>query len=401
MTTTDLVLAADTADRSTFGMLEAAANLAGIVAKTEFVPSSLRGKPDAIAACVLFGHELGIPPMASLSKIHVIDGRPAMAAELLRAVAMREGHEVWFEDQTATRVTACARRSDWPEDRVARVTWTMDDAKKAGLEGRQNWRKYPRAMLKARASAEICRDTFPDVLGGIAYAIEELDDGLEIDDAPAEAGAPATRTARKAPARQTRKAPAPAAKATPPAPAADTPPLPGEDGYEAGADTIEDDEAGRQRRRSQMVIIKAKEAGLTEDQRHELIGQVTNGRTTSSMDVTSAEATDVAAILDSIKAGADTIEEVLAIDAEIVETAEPDPTPEPVAAAPTGDAPTDVDGWRAELTARGIRMREVIGWAAEEAGHLNTDPPGNLAQLVESPEVAALVWMTVADRDEQ
>ena len=174
-------------------------------------------------AAMLTGHEIGIGPMQALSEISVINGRPCMSAKLMRALVHRAGHDLWFEAKGNTKVTICARRADWPEDRAAKVTWTMDDAKAAGLAGGQNYRKYPRAMLAARATGEICRDNFADVLGGIGYTPEELSDGdLVADDdlvvesradvAPPEK-ATNVRKAKVAPARKTaaaKAAPAPA-----------------------------------------------------------------------------------------------------------------------------------------------------------------------------------------------
>ncbi len=387
---------------STFGMLVPAAELADKIARTEFVPGGLRGKPDAIAACVLFGHELGIPPMASLSKIHVIDGRPAMAAELMRATVLREGHEVWFEDTTTTRATVCARRKEWPEDRVTRVTWTMDDARKAGLDGRQNWRKYPRAMLKARASSEICRDVFPDVLGGISYSIEELDDGdVAPDEVPAgEQPAPATQTrkapAKKAPARKATAKKAPARQSAPTG--EDLPPLPGEEDPPAAA------EKPLEVRRSQMLVIKAREAGLDDDQRHDLVAHVTGGRTTSTKEVDSGETDQLVSILDRVIAG-ETLDEVLDITDAVIVDEPPEETPAEDMPAPaaddSGDRPSDVDGWQKVMRTAGIRMAEVIRWAAEDAGTLNREAPGNLAQLLEDDELAELVWIRVVDRGDQ
>ena len=80
-------------------------------------------------AAMLQGHELGIGPMASLSQIAVINGKPCMSAQLMRALVHRAGHDLWFEAKTNTKVTIAGRRAEWPEDRIARVTWTMDDAK--------------------------------------------------------------------------------------------------------------------------------------------------------------------------------------------------------------------------------------------------------------------------------
>lgn len=226
---------------SSFDLVPQAASLADQIARTDFAPAGLRGKPEAVMAAMLTGHEIGIGPMQALSEISVINGRPCMSAKLMRALVHRAGHDLWFEVKSNTKVTICARRADWPEDRVAKVTWTMDDAKAAGLSGGQNYRKYPRAMLAARATGEICRDNFADVLGGIGYTPEELSDGDLIADGDIaisgrvdiepDAAPTTTRKAKRAPARRT----APAKAAAPTAPTSVTvenlPPLPGEDDY--------------------------------------------------------------------------------------------------------------------------------------------------------------------------
>lgn len=235
----------------TFAIAQDAEHLAIQIAKTEFVPAALRGKPEAVMAAMLTGHEVGIGPMMSLSKINVIEGRPAMAAELMRALVQRAGHDIWFAEKTNTRVTIKAHRSTWPESREASVTWSMDDAKRAGLDGRQNWRKYPRAMLGARATAELCRDEFADVLGGISYTIEELTDGEFLGDGfdellLGEQGTPVEEPAEGTTRRATRpavakkavakKAPAKKKAAAAAAPTAPPPPLPGEDGFDDDAE---------------------------------------------------------------------------------------------------------------------------------------------------------------------
>lgn len=154
------------------------ADLAGRIARTNFVPSALRGKPEETLAAMLTGNELGIMPMQALQKIHVVEGRPTLASELMRGLILQAGHEIWIEEKTTTRVTVCGKRRG--SDHVGRVTWTTDDAKRAGLAGRPNWSKYPRAMLTARATAELARDLFPDIIGGL-YSREEAEDGFSFD----------------------------------------------------------------------------------------------------------------------------------------------------------------------------------------------------------------------------
>jgi hypothetical protein len=162
------------------GVLPAYANLADRIARTEFVPKGLRGRPEAVLACILYGHEVGMGPMQSLSSIDVIEGKPSVKPEAMRGLVRQAGHRIWVEERSGQTVTIAGSRSGEPEQ-VERVTWTMDDAKAAGLASKDVWRKYPRAMLLARATSELCRSMFSDVIAGLSYTAEEVDfrDALE------------------------------------------------------------------------------------------------------------------------------------------------------------------------------------------------------------------------------
>lgn len=219
--------------------------LAQKVATTDFVPKALRGKPEAVLACILAGHEAGISPMQALSKIHVVEGRPAMAAELMRALVMRAGHEIWIEESTQSRVIVCGQRAG--SERVSRVVWTIDDARRAGLAGKNNWKSYPRAMLTARATSELCRMIFPDVLAGISHTIEEIADGVDVDDVfgipeVAEPTAPAPSTTSVTATHRATSAPAEEASVETVAepPRGEIPDLPGEDDDIIDAEVVDD-----------------------------------------------------------------------------------------------------------------------------------------------------------------
>jgi hypothetical protein len=161
-------------DSSWVALMRPAADLAVQIADTEFVPAEFRNRPGAIAACILYGAELGLGPMQSLAKVDVVKGRPAPRAELGRALALAAGHEIWVEEQTNTRVVLKGHRRG--SSHVFTVTWTMDDARKAGIAGNPAYAKYPRQMLLARASAELVRQMCPDVTGGIVMFAEEAAD---------------------------------------------------------------------------------------------------------------------------------------------------------------------------------------------------------------------------------
>ena len=154
------------------------------IANTPFVPTAFRGKPEAVFAAILYGDELGLGPMQSLNSIHVIEGKPSMAPELMRALVARAGHRLDVKLASNDKVVLWGKRAD--NDSEATVEWSMKDAQQAGLAGRGAWKTYPRAMLLARATSELCRMIFADVVAGLSYTPEEASSiaGVEWNDTP-------------------------------------------------------------------------------------------------------------------------------------------------------------------------------------------------------------------------
>lgn len=186
------------------GVLAPAAQLAERIAGTEFVPKAMRGKPDVVTAAIMYGDEIGIGPMQALAGIHVVEGRPAPSAELLRAMILREGHSLVVHEMTGTRCRMSGLRRGAPEPERLVVEWTLDMGRSAGLLGKDNWRKYPRAMLAARCTGDLARLAFPDVVKGLGNLADTDDDALYLDSwAPPEQPAP-RKAPRKAVQRRTR-----------------------------------------------------------------------------------------------------------------------------------------------------------------------------------------------------
>jgi hypothetical protein len=206
--------------------------LASMVADTDFIPKALRSKPAAITAAILAGREVGIPPMRALQHLHMVEGRPTMSAEQKRAQALAAGHEIVYVETTTARCIVKGRRAG--SDQWTTVTWSMDDAKAGKLDGKDNYRKWPRRMLQARATGELCDLLFPDATGGLAtweQAEDESDIGVASSNGQAE---PKSRARRR-----TAVTAAPHAN-TPPTidgetAEAEMPALPGEDGYDEPA----------------------------------------------------------------------------------------------------------------------------------------------------------------------
>lgn len=161
-----------------------AAGIATSLAKTSFVPASLRGKPEDITAAILAGQELGLRPMASLRSMDIIQGTPALRAHAMRGLVQSHGHSVQLVDSTEDRCVMRGRRAgeeDWQQ-----VEWTIARAERLGLTSKSEWKKQPQTMLVARATGEICRLIASDVLHAMPYASEELDRNAAYAIEPAE-----------------------------------------------------------------------------------------------------------------------------------------------------------------------------------------------------------------------
>lgn len=129
--------------------------------------------PEAAAAIILKGRELGIPPMQALSGIAVIQGKPVAGSELMLAILYRDHGDncLWFTESSEVRCAVSYARRNWTERRD--YQFTIDDAKRAGLLTNQTWTKYPAAMLRARCISAVARMAFPDSIGGM-YSPDEL-----------------------------------------------------------------------------------------------------------------------------------------------------------------------------------------------------------------------------------
>lgn len=251
--------------------------VANVICDTPFVPDGLRGSGPAVAAAILAGRELSLGPMTSLANIHVIKGKPALSAVLMRALVQAQGHQWADGDVSDTRAVVRGRRrgeAEWTE-----VTFTADQAKRAGID----LGKYPQDKLYARATSRLARRKFADVIAGMPYSAEELEDGDEQHAEPAAAAPaqPAQRTARRRQAASERPGPAAVAdrgadvptEAAPPrgsgviaGPGPAQPPLPGE---EEPDETDYDTPRTVTRPQLTKIAVCFQELGFTNDEREQ------------------------------------------------------------------------------------------------------------------------------------
>ena len=140
-----------------------------------FVTSGMFKDAKSVAqACVKIqaGQELGLPPFAAMRGFDVIEGKPAPNAGLTAALIKRSGRYDYRVIQSDA--TACVL--EWTDGGkvVGRSSFTIDEAKAAGLAGKAVWRSYAQDLLFARALTRGCRRYCADLFLGSVYTPEEL-----------------------------------------------------------------------------------------------------------------------------------------------------------------------------------------------------------------------------------
>jgi hypothetical protein len=147
--------------------------LANMLVRSGMLPKAMN-KPEAAMAVMLKAHEIGIPYMYAFANLHYFDGRLVESAALMVGMAAdRCGVTYEVIEWTDERCELLFHRPGW--EKPLPSSFTMDDAKRAKLTGKDNWQKYPKAMLLARAQSQGVRAIAPDRFGGM-HSVEELRD---------------------------------------------------------------------------------------------------------------------------------------------------------------------------------------------------------------------------------
>jgi len=141
----------------------------------------------AVVAVILAGRELGLGPMASIRSIHLVKGKVVIDAAAQLALLHRAGiRSRWREKTGSVAALELSRNGhDW---RV--FSYTIEQARIAGLIGSPVWKKHPGAMLRARCVSSAARAYAPEILMGCYTPGEaaEIDPGrypaIEYTDGP-------------------------------------------------------------------------------------------------------------------------------------------------------------------------------------------------------------------------
>ena len=170
----------------TTGMIPAS-NPSGLT-KKEFADSKLFpsiGTPAKTAVLFALSRSYDLCPVAVASGLFFVGGKPSLSAQLIATLVRRSEkytYRVREKTDKQCKIEFFEKLADGELDSLGIEIFTWAMATRAGLASGVNWKKYPEAMLFARALTAGVRTHCPDALGGNpVYSVEELSPTTEVD----------------------------------------------------------------------------------------------------------------------------------------------------------------------------------------------------------------------------
>jgi len=191
--------------------------LAESAARSNYFPG-IKTTDQALTLMALCRSE-GLDPMQALRRYHLIETRdektnttrcfPVMRADAMQAEFQRQGGRIEWVRYDAELCDAVFSHPVHAPKGV-RITFSIDDAKRAGLAHRAVWQKHPANMLRSRCVTNGIRMVMPGVVVGI-YTEDEILETIEpvTIDVVATPAAPPSPPARTKPAPVSAPRPAP------------------------------------------------------------------------------------------------------------------------------------------------------------------------------------------------
>jgi hypothetical protein len=138
------------------------------------LPPAYQKQPGAVLLVDQWARSHGVDTLTAIQSVAFVKGRPVVDASMQRALASRAGYDVEINEGDGWAEVSVTRNG-----RTKSARFTMDDAKNAGLLGKDNWKNYATDMLVARATARCLRRHAPEVVLGISDP-DELDSPMDV-----------------------------------------------------------------------------------------------------------------------------------------------------------------------------------------------------------------------------
>jgi len=128
---------------------------------------------------IMAGIEVGIQPITAMTGIHIVKGKVTLGANIMAAAV--KNHPKYNYRVTKHDAKECTIVFYEGKEKIGISTFTMEEARQAGLINNPSWQKWPKNMLFARALSNGVRWYCPDAFGHApVYVPEEM--GLDVNE---------------------------------------------------------------------------------------------------------------------------------------------------------------------------------------------------------------------------
>lgn len=169
-------LAVHNNDNFAITSLDEAMRYSKAVADAGIVPDAFKRQPANILVAQEIAKALNESVWVTMSEMSIISGKPSFSAKFMRSRVRQAGHRLResFDKETGTARAVIIRHDDPDFEHVAE--WDRAKAEAHGLWGKGHWKKNPSLMLKNRALSEVVREACYEVMGGVGYTPDEVQD---------------------------------------------------------------------------------------------------------------------------------------------------------------------------------------------------------------------------------
>lgn len=135
---------------------------------------------EGIFAIVEKARSIGINPLDALNGgMYFVNGKVEMSSAMMNQMIRNNGHSITKDKRSDDNICILhGRRKDNGDTWVE--SFSIEDAKRAGIY-RNQWLKYPKDMLFARALSRLARQLFPDIIKG-CYVLGEISEAPALNE---------------------------------------------------------------------------------------------------------------------------------------------------------------------------------------------------------------------------
>lgn len=136
---------------------------------------------------IMAGRELGFAPLVSMAGVHFFNGKVTVGATLIASLikdSNKYEYKIVEHDEKACAVEFFQNINGELRSLGVPVRYTIEDAAKAQLTSKDNWKKYTKDMLFAACIRQGSRRYCADVLRGVTPDTDSDIDRSAIDETP-------------------------------------------------------------------------------------------------------------------------------------------------------------------------------------------------------------------------